>query len=59
MDDVVEIHASSGTTGKPVVGTYTKKDLDVWAEVMARNLYTNGMRKEDFMQKILLFQQVF
>ncbi|MCD6512404.1 MAG: phenylacetate--CoA ligase [Thermoplasmata archaeon] len=50
MDDVVEIHASSGTTGKPVVGTYTKNDLEVWAEVMARSLWANGLRKSDIMQ---------
>lgn len=50
MDDVVEIHASSGTTGKPVVGTYTKNDLEVWADVMARSLWANGLRKSDVMQ---------
>ena len=47
MSEVVELHASSGTTGKPVVGTYTKYDLDVWSEVMARIMYTAGVRKED------------
>jgi len=50
MDDVVEIHASSGTTGKPVVGTYTKNDLEVWADVMARSLWANGLRKSDVLQ---------
>ena len=50
LDDVVEVHASSGTTGKPVVGAYTKNDLDVWGEVMARSLYANGLRKGDIMQ---------
>ncbi len=50
MEKVVELHASSGTTGKPVVGTYTVNDLDVWGEVMARNLYRIGIRKEDRMQ---------
>ena len=30
MDDIVEVHASSGTTGKPVVGPYTKNDVDLW-----------------------------
>ncbi|PKK81406.1 MAG: phenylacetate--CoA ligase [Thermoplasmata archaeon HGW-Thermoplasmata-2] len=50
MNEVVEIHASSGTTGKPVVGTYTKNDLALWAELMARALYANGLRKNDVMQ---------
>ena len=30
MDKIIEIHTSSGTTGKPVVGGYTKKDIDMW-----------------------------
>ncbi len=47
--DIVEIHASSGTTGNPVVGAYTTNDMDVWAELMARSLYATGVRKEDVM----------
>ena len=50
LDEVVEVHASSGTTGKPVVGAYTKNDLEVWGEVMARSLYANGLRRGDVMQ---------
>ncbi|RLG64655.1 phenylacetate--CoA ligase, partial [archaeon] len=50
IDDIVEIHASSGTTGKPVVGAYTKKDLEIWTEVMARALWANGLRKNDILQ---------
>lgn len=50
MNEIVEIHASSGTTGKPVVGPYTKNDLKIWSEVMARCLYANGLRKNDVMQ---------
>ncbi len=50
MSEIVEIHASSGTTGKPVVGPYTKNDLNIWSEVMARCLYANGLRKNDIMQ---------
>ena len=49
MEEIVELHASSGTTGNPVVGAYTKSDMDVWAELMARSLYTTGVRKEDIM----------
>ena len=45
--DIVEIHASSGTTGNPVVGAYTKDDMDIWQELMARCLYTAGVRKTD------------
>ena len=45
--DVVEIHASSGTTGNPIVGAYTRNDMDVWQELMARSIYTTGGRKED------------
>jgi phenylacetate-CoA ligase len=45
--DVVEIHASSGTTGNPIIGPYTQNDMDVWAELMARSIYTTGGRKED------------
>ncbi|MCD6448180.1 MAG: phenylacetate--CoA ligase [Thermoplasmata archaeon] len=50
LEDCVEIHASSGTTGKPVVAVYTKNDLEVWAEVMARSLWANGLRKGDVLQ---------
>jgi len=47
--DIVELHASSGTTGNPVVGAYTRNDMDVWTELMARSLYATGVRKEDIM----------
>jgi phenylacetate-CoA ligase len=50
MDEIVEVHASSGTTGKPVVGPYTRADVDLWGEVMARSLWANGVRKNDIMQ---------
>lgn len=50
IDDIVEVHASSGTTGKPIVGPYTKNDVELWAEVMARSLWANGLRKNDIMQ---------
>jgi phenylacetate-CoA ligase len=49
ISEIVEIHASSGTTGNPVVGAYTKNDMDVWIELMARSLYTSGVRKTDVM----------
>lgn len=47
IKDVFEIHASSGTTGKLTVVGYTKNDIDVWAEVMARSLFCAGVRRGD------------
>ena len=47
LDEIVEIHASSGTTGNPIIGAYTKSDMDMWQELMARSLYTTGVRKQD------------
>jgi len=50
MKDVVRIHASSGTTGKPVTGPYTTDDLAQWTECMARNLWAAGVRPDDILQ---------
>ncbi len=50
MNEIVRIHASSGTTGKQTVVGYTRKDLDIWSEVMARALVAAGMTKESFIQ---------
>lgn len=44
MDQVVRVHASSGTTGKPTVVGYTREDIATWAEVMARSIYAAGGR---------------
>ena len=44
---VVRVHASSGTTGKPTVVGYTAKDIDVWASVMARSIFAAGGRPGD------------
>ena len=46
-DEIVEIHASSGTTGNPIIGSYTQSDMDVWQELMARSIYTTGGRRQD------------
>lgn len=46
-EEVVRIHASSGTTGKPTVVGYTQKDIDTWAELIARSIYASGGRKGD------------
>lgn len=48
MDEVVRIHASSGTTGKQTVVGYTKNDLDMWAVCVARALSASGATKQDF-----------
>jgi phenylacetate-CoA ligase len=50
LKEVVRIHASSGTTGKPITGPYTAEDLKQWTECMARNLHAAGIRKEDLVQ---------
>jgi len=47
MRDVVRVHASSGTTGKPTVVGYTKKDIDTWADLMARSLRAAGVGPDD------------
>ena len=47
LSDIVRIHASSGTTGKPIVAGYTKGDLQIWEEVGARCLAAFGMDKND------------
>lgn len=50
MSDIVRIHASSGTTGKPTVVGYTKKDLDMWSDCVARIAVAAGATKEDIVQ---------
>jgi phenylacetate-CoA ligase len=47
MDEVVRIHASSGTTGKPTVVGYTQRDIDTWADLMARSIRAAGGRSTD------------
>jgi phenylacetate-CoA ligase len=50
LSQVIRIHASSGTTGKPITGPYTANDLEQWTECMARNLYAAGVRSNDICQ---------
>ncbi len=47
LERVVRVHASSGTTGKPTVVGYTKRDIDTWAELMARTLACAGVHRGD------------
>jgi len=50
QEEIVRIHASSGTTGKPIVAGYTQHDLGVWAEVVARCLGCAHVTREDTVQ---------
>jgi len=50
LEQTVRLHSSSGTTGKPTVILHTQKDLDEWAEAIARCLYMVGLRKTDVFQ---------
>jgi phenylacetate-CoA ligase len=50
LQEIVEIHTSSGTTGKPVVDAYTAGDIEVWAETMARTLAAGGTTRHDIVQ---------
>ena len=46
QEEIVRVHASSGTTGKPTVAGYTREDLDTWAELMARSMSSAGISKK-------------
>ena len=50
MREVVRLHASSGTTGKPIVVAYTQEDLDIWTSVMARAFAACGLHEGDIVQ---------
>ena len=47
---IIEVHSSSGTTGKPVVAGYTQQDIDDWGELMARGLTMMGIGEDDILQ---------
>ena len=49
MEDVVRIHASSGTTGKPTVVTYTQNDISNWASLVARSIRASGGTRNDIL----------
>jgi phenylacetate-CoA ligase len=51
-EDIIEYHATSGTTGKPIVVGYTRNDIETWSEVMARCLAASGITKKDVLQNI-------
>ena len=50
MTDIVRLHASSGTTGKPIVVAYTQNDMEVWKNVIVRTLAAGGVRRGDVVQ---------
>lgn len=50
LSEVVRVHASSGTTGKPIVAPYTARDIDTWSNLMARTLASAGAHKGDIIQ---------
>ena len=50
QDDIVRVHASSGTTGKPTVVGYTAKDIEMWSECVARCMTMAGITKKDIVQ---------
>lgn len=50
MSDIVRIHSSSGTTGKPTVAGYTARDIDTWGELMARSLTNAGATRDSVIQ---------
>ena len=50
MSDVVRVHASSGTTGKPIVVAYTREDIEVWSNSMVRAFAAYGLRQGDIIQ---------
>jgi phenylacetate-CoA ligase len=52
MSEVVRLHASSGTTGKPIVVGYTAADMEVWKQVMMRTLYAAGFGRGDVVQNM-------
>lgn len=50
MSEIVRIHASSGTTGKPTVVAYTRADINTWSEILARTLTCGGTNKDSVIQ---------
>ncbi len=50
LNEIVRIHSSSGTTGNPTVVSYTKKDITIWGNLIARDLYSTGVRSRDIIQ---------
>lgn len=52
-DEIVRMHSSSGTTGRPIVVFYTMKDIETWANLVARSMYMTGARRSDVFQNTM------
>jgi phenylacetate-CoA ligase len=55
LEDVVRLHASSGTTGKPTVIFYTKNDIETWANIVARCIIATGATSKDIFQNMMSY----
>lgn len=53
LSDLVRLHASSGTTGQATVIYYTRKDIETWADLLARSMYMTGLRADDVFQNMM------
>ncbi len=53
LKEVIRLHASSGTTGQATVIYYTRTDIELWADLVARSVYMTGMRQEDVFQNMM------
>ncbi|WP_449245458.1 phenylacetate--CoA ligase family protein [Desulfobacca acetoxidans] len=53
LKEIIRLHASSGTTGQATVIYYTRTDIELWADLVARSLYMTGMRQEDVFQNMM------
>ncbi len=53
LSEIVRIHASSGTTGQATVIYYTRSDIQLWADLVARSMYMTGMRRDDVFQNMM------
>lgn len=53
LKEIIRLHASSGTTGQATVIYYTRRDIELWADLVARSLYMTGMRDDDVFQNMM------
>lgn len=53
LRDIIRVHASSGTTGQATVIYYTRTDIELWADLVARSLYMTGLRADDVFQNMM------
>jgi phenylacetate-CoA ligase len=53
LSEIIRVHASSGTTGQATVIYYTRTDIELWADLVARSLYMTGLRQDDVFQNMM------